>query len=260
MIVKKLLLFATVMVQCFYSICQQAKTTKYDWSDIEMQTYAVKACFQSKHLDSLEKKAMQKELRNKDTNEFFIGNAKLSDKDFGSLSPTEKFIYAHQYPESYSQNCSMYAASRDLTKIYSNIPFMITGEKMSERQKQSLKDNRTITLACLEKCIKFNSYISLGYKQTILTIDAWELIPSILSLEERMHQRSKEVKDDPYLYSLLMVLMKQDGFKEFVNTDIYKKLYSEKVSYRASIDFTEKIRKTIIDVSKNFYTTKTAQQ
>jgi hypothetical protein len=153
----------------------------------------------------------------------------------------------------------MYDMAKDMSMIPANIPSLFDGERMSERQIKSLHDNRDSTMDYLSKCLDFRSHIPLGYKKTIIEINAWEFIPSILSLEEKMNRGDTSTVEDPYIYSLLMVLMKNNRFKDFITTTTYKKLYGESASYREKISYTVNIRNQIRELSQKFYLQKTSE-
>jgi hypothetical protein len=145
-----------------------------------------------------------------------------------------------------------------MSKLFSNLPMQTEGLRMSSRQKKSLQDNRDTVIVCLEKCIDFNSHVPLAYKQTILEINAWEFIPSLLALEDKMNKKNSQFVKDPYLYSLLMLLMKNGDFGKFKETSLYKTLYGPGTGYKTSINFTPELRQQIADLSNQFYKWKSA--
>jgi hypothetical protein len=227
----------------------------------DLRNYPVIHCIKSQRLEDLIQHLWD-DLKKKDSSRyhfFFPGDIRLSDGEFRSLSPLEKFIYAHKYPESSMQTCGLYDMARDMSLIPANIPYLFDGERMSERQIKSLQDNRDSTMDYLSNCIDFYSHIPLGYKKTIIEINGWEFIPSILSLEEKMNRRDTGTVKDPYIYSLLMVLMKNNKFKDFIATTTYKKLYGESASYREKISYTADIRNQIRELSQKFYLQKTSE-
>lgn len=250
MILLQLILF----LQCLYGLAQQpdpAKIKKENIKITDLNDYTVTTCFQSEHLESLMKKTWKK--NSISDSGFFFRETRLADDDFVSLTASEKFIYAHQYPESYMQSCGLYDLAKDMSKFYANIPYLFDGTRKSERQRKSLHNNRDTTIASLKKCINFHTYIPLAYKQTILDVNTWEFIPDILRLEGRMNKNNNETPKDPYIYSLLMVLMKNNDFVEFKKISIYKSLYGPDSGYRANVNFTEAVRNQLIDMSGKFY-------
>lgn len=263
------ILFIIFSFQFYFSFSQSTDpvTIKKDKEVVpwNLRNYPVITCMKSERLEGLIKKTWD-EKKKKDSldprnHDFIIGNIKISDADFQSLTPLEKFVYAHQYPEFYTQLCGLYdmAKAKDMSMIYANIPFLFDGERMSERQEKSLHDNRDSTMLYLDKCIDFRSHIPLGYKQTIIEINAWEFIPSILSLEEKMNKGDVGTIEDPYIHSVLMKLMVNGGFADFKRTDIYKTLYGEKAGSRQKMKFTADVRKQIRDLSQKFYLQKTSE-
>jgi hypothetical protein len=249
---------------CFsQSLKKDATAKRSDEKAWELRNYTVSTCMKSERVEGLVQKTWN-DKKKKDSldpkNHFFIiGNIKLSDADFQSLTPLEKFVYAHQNPESYMQVCGLYDMAKDMSMIYANIPYLFDGDRMSERQEKSLLDNRDSTMVYLGKCLDFQSHIPLGYKKTILEINAWEFIPSILMLEDKMYKGDMEALKDPYVYSVLMVLMKEGEFKDFKKTVIFKTLYSPDSGYREKMKFTTDLREQIRDLSEKFYLQKTSE-
>ncbi len=64
---------------------------------------------------------------------------------------------------------------------------------------------------------------------------------------------------DPYIYSLLMVIMKNNKFEDFIKTATYRKLYGDGTGYRQKIGYTANVRNEIIDLSQKFYLQKTSE-
>lgn len=221
-----------------------------------MEDFAVSSSGSSPRLERLIRKTLGKDTADKD---YFYRTVKLSDSDFLSLTPSEKFIYAHQYPESYMQNCSYYTSPKGLTKLYANLPFITTGLKMSKRQIESLKINRDSSINYLRECIKKHDYIALGYKQTILELNVWEFVPFILSFESKLNTGKNESLQDTYLYTVLMRMMKDNDFPDFKKTNFYNKLYGSDAKYRETIDFTPDTRKQLVNLAENFYLWKTSE-
>ncbi len=265
MLTRSIVIIVFNLAQCFIVFSQTgtaSKTQSDAKSAKEIYNYTVHTCFQSQRLEAVIKQTWEN-WKKKDTtgdHEFIVGNIKLSNSDFESLSPSEKFIYAHQYPESYMQTCGLLDIVKDMSMLPANIPFLFDGERMSERQIKSLQDNRDTAIACLDRCIDFRSHIPLAYKRTIIEINAWEFIPSILRLEERINKSEKQALKDPYVYSLLMVMMKDNEFGEFIQTNIYKTLYGSGSGYRAKINFTPAIRNQLIDLANKFYQLKASKE
>jgi hypothetical protein len=259
MIKRILLLLLFVSYQWIYCFAQSSappKTIDKETIADQLQNFLVFTCFQSRHLELLLAKAAKRD--SAQSKKSFFRAIKLSDAEFASLKPTEKFIYAHEHPEDYMQICSFFETAQDMSKLFANLPMQIQGLQMSRRQKQSLRDNRDTVIACLEKCIDFNSHVPLAYKQSILEINAWEFIPSLLILEDKMNKKNSLLVKDPYLYSVLMLLMKNSEFSEFKETFLYKTLYGDKAGYRSTINFTPGLRQQIVDLSNHFYKWKTA--
>src|SRR5262249_2746306 len=130
---------------------------------------------------------------------------------------------------------------------------------MNDRQLESLKENHDSTILYIAHCIDTLNYIPLAYKQTILDLNAWEFIPVILAIEEKMYAGSKETLVDPVLYTLLIKLMENNNFPELKKAGFYKPLYNPKGGYTKYIDFTPAIHKELIRLAADFYRLKKAE-
>lgn len=254
---KKLVLFSFLFLPFISCLAQQSKKAKEEdltWQLFDLHTYHVLGCVRSSYLDSLLNEAYKKDTQRTKLPFYLAWDAtKLTNEEFVSLSPVEKFIFAHGYPEEYIQNCGYYERPKGLMRVYATLPSNTDGLHRSERQSQSLQDSRDTTIACLKRCIDFSSHIPLAYKQTLLDLNLWEFIPSILVLEGKMYTKDKQAEEDCYLYSLLMEFMNNNNFPEFKRASFYKPLYGPDAGYTPNIKLTPAVRKQIIDMSLRFY-------
>ena len=181
---------------------------------------------------------------------------RLSDSNFKALTPKEHFIYAFQYKERYQQSCSLFMPPNNL---FQKIPsqFLIQGEGfvMSERQAEALLKYRVNTLLHIEKCIEKTDIVYDEYKREIVRLKAFEIIPFLIS-----YLKTSEHKKDPYIYTTLCLLMKED-YKPFIQSDLYTQLYTVDTdnyyeSLNHSIPLNKENASSIISFAKAYYNLK----
>ncbi|MFT3823469.1 MAG: hypothetical protein QM731_06090 [Chitinophagaceae bacterium] len=246
----KPLLLCSLLLPALTAFSQKQQGSRFDAYYFSMHSFTTTTCLQDTLVEKLVKKTQEqlKSKASKDEIVFYRATPPLSDSFFKQLTPKEHFIYAHQYPESYMQNCSFsgFDAEED-KKIFAHLPFMIEGVRMSKRQATALEKNRDSSLVYLKQCITSAGNIPLAYKMTINNLDAYELIPLIVATEKANPGK------DTYLYSLVMEMMEKDKFDTFIKSDLYKELYGERKSYRTSIASTAEKRQAIISMATAWF-------
>lgn len=141
----------------------------------------------------------------------------LTEKTYAALSLKEKFTYNMVHPETYSQICDpLPAHPNEADRIYATLPDTYGEYDWSERQVNFFKNNR----AGLAQLIKEQRTFKSNLKEAIVEMNATELIPYLIDLY------NKEKKDH-YILTVLLQLMKNNNYPEFVNSSGYKKLYRE---------------------------------
>jgi hypothetical protein len=141
----------------------------------------------------------------------------LTEKTYAALSVKEKFTYNMVHPETYSQICDPLPAHPDeANRIYATVPDTYGEYDWSERQVNFFKNNR----AELAQLIKEQRTIKSNLKEAIVEMNATELIPYLINLYNKD-------KKDHYILTVLLQLMKNNNYPEFVNSTGYKKLYRE---------------------------------
>ena len=141
----------------------------------------------------------------------------LTEKTYAALSVKEKFTYNMVHPETYSQICDPLPAHPDeASRIYATLPDTYGEYDWSERQVNFFKNNRTE----LAQLIKEQHTFKSNLKEAIVEMNATELIPYLIDLYNKD-------KKDHYILTLLLQLMKNNNYPEFVNSSGYKKLYRE---------------------------------
>jgi len=183
------------------------------------------------------------------------GTIVLNGKDYASLSFGEKFTYHMIHPESYSQNCNAMPERMDLDKrIYGQLHDLFGEFHWSERQLSFFKDNRDTVLQLIKTLIEENHKVGENFMEVIDEMNAKELIPSIIDCY------NKQENKDHYILTLLLLLMKQNEYPEFMNSISYKKLYTLKEdTYTAYLVYNQANEDLIIKRAMNFYNSLSAK-
>lgn len=144
-------------------------------------------------------------------------------KIFNKLSVAEKFTYTMIHGEKNSQNCDgMPGILNEEKKIFAYVPDGFDDSLVwSDRQTEFMRSHRSKVVSLLRKTIKARSRVGLNLKQAIIEIDAYELIPDIITVYKRDHK-------DQDILTTCMVLMKDGKYKPFLASASYRKLYTDK--------------------------------
>lgn len=150
-----------------------------------------------------------------------MGTKALDKKSYASLSFSEKFTYHLIHAESYSQNCDLPPQHpKAAERIYATLPDFFGEESWSDRQEAFFKANRDSVTALLKSLIENSRSVGGNIKEAIVEMNGTELIPSLISFY------NKEKKDH-FILTVLLLLMKNNKYPEFINSTGYKKLYRE---------------------------------
>lgn len=178
------------------------------------------------------------------------GSKALDEKTYASLSFNEKFTYHMVHPESYSQNCDILPAQPKKTeRIYGTLPDVFGEFDWSERQLNFFKNNRDTVTQLMKSLIAKNSFIGTNIKEAIVAMNATEMIPYLTEFYNRK-------KEDHYILTVLLLLMKENKYPEFVNSTGYKKLYeqaSEDYRNAPHLVYNKANEDLIIQRATNFY-------
>jgi len=125
------------------------------------------------------------------------------------------------HPESYSQNCSILPERTDeANRIYGHLPHIFGDYSWSERQLKFFTENRDAVEQLMKPLIQINKKIGGNFKEAIVEMNAIELIPYLIEFYNRE-------KKDHYILTMLMLLMKENRYPEFMNSTSYSKLYGK---------------------------------
>jgi hypothetical protein len=172
----------------------------------------------------------------------------LDPKVYASLSFNERFTYHMIHPESFSQNCDILPMRADEEhRIFGHLQDIFGEFDWSEHQLKFLKDNRDSVMQLMKPVIEKDKKIGGNFKEAIVEMNANELIPYLIDFYNR------EKKDHDIL-TVLMLLMKNNNYPEFMNSPSYKKLYAQQEGeYAAYLVYNKANQELIIQRATNFY-------
>jgi len=174
-------------------------------------------------------------------------NRPIPQRSYDSLSLTEKFTYAMIHPETYLQNCSFYGELNSQGKVFGRLSLGFNENMLSKRQLDFLQAHRDSVLMLIRNSYQANSQMGINFKQTIVAINGWEIIPLLIDYY------NKEKKDSDVLCTL-MILMKNGYFNKFIESDIYQQLYSKgKRPFYATIDHNPKNAAFILKTAVSYF-------
>lgn len=172
----------------------------------------------------------------------------LPDAVFQSLSLREKFTYTMIHPEMYAQNC-------DINMIHPNEHKEIFGylvsegdeETWSSRQLDFLRSNRDSVMALIRESANRSRRMGVNYKNALVEIDAWEMIPYLVDFYASINKKDKD------LLTVLMLLMKRGKFTPFMRSPSYKKLYGAEGNHERALDYNNANEALIITRARTYY-------
>jgi hypothetical protein len=172
----------------------------------------------------------------------------LSPAQYDALTLRDKIAYDLNHPKSYSQMCSA-IPFRDSSawRIYSNLPPLVDGLRTwSESQRDLFSKNRDSTIQVVMATIGQNG-AGVELLTIIVDLNAKELIP--LLIDSYHSDRSNH-----YILTALLLLMSNNDYSEFLRSQQYAQLYSEKLSARIDyLPYTTKNIDFILQQATSFY-------
>ena len=192
--------------------------------------------------------ALVKKIRSLDSENGDDYTEVLDEKLYASLSLPEKFTYHMIHPESYSQNCDILPMrENEEQRIFGHWGNIFGEHNWSEQQLKFFKDNRDTVMQLMKPLIEKNNSVGDNFKEAIIEMNATRLIPCLIDCY-------KKEKKDHYILTLLMLLMKNNQYAEFINSTSYKKLYGqEEGEYAAYLVYNKANEDLIIQRATNFY-------
>jgi len=172
----------------------------------------------------------------------------LDEKTYALLSFREKFTYHMINQEAYSQNCDILPERTDeVHRIYGHLPDIFGEYEWSDRQLDFFKTNRDSVETLMKLLIVETNGVGDNFKEAIVEMNGKEMIPSLID------SYNKERKDH-YILTVLMLLMKQNEYPEFMGSTSFKKLYDRPSDeYSAYLTYNKANEDLIIQRATNFY-------
>lgn len=175
-------------------------------------------------------------------------NEKMGQTTYLSLSLREKFTYHMIHGESYSQICDAEPPIQDEhKKIFGQLPDLFGENSWADRQKQFFRANKDSVMQWIKDCAAKDKRIGLNFKHAIVEINAREMIPFLISTY-------KTDKKDHDILTVLLLLMKNNEYKEFMVSSSNQKLYGDEMNnYYAFLNFNIPNEELIIKRATDFY-------
>jgi hypothetical protein len=171
----------------------------------------------------------------------------LASKEYTALSFRQRFTYTMIHAESFSQNCDAVPPVQDEHKKISGfLPDAFEEYSWSQRQQDFLIGNRDSVMALIKESATRSKRIGLNYKQAVLEINGWELIPFMVEVYNRDHK-------DLDILTLFMLMMKENKYAPFLASPSFTKLYGIKSNSQSFIQFNKANEDLIIKRALDFY-------
>lgn len=171
----------------------------------------------------------------------------LDAKKMEQLNVRELVYYCTKYPASFSQICadSYQADSTQTPKIVAHFYFDFSAQTMSESQHRAL-EQRSDSVVTVLKTYMENTPGKLDEDALVLLyeLDPVESMPTVIKTLSDQHLVN---------YTYLMVVMLNQGYQPFVETDMCKKLYGENSWHFSRIEATPENRERIVKLARSFY-------
>jgi hypothetical protein len=174
----------------------------------------------------------------------------ISTLQFNGLSLKEKFTYVMIHAELSQQNCAIPEYQNDLQKrIFGQLETGFNEASWSQRQADFLLENRDSVLKLIQESVGRSKWMGINYKEAILEMNAWNMIPFIITYV-------KNTPQDKDALTLLMLLMKRGEYEEFLNSASYQKLYGTDVGYYSYLNYNKANEDLICERANRYYKVK----
>lgn len=184
------------------------------------------------------------------------GRAEISEADFKAVTAKEHFIHAFQFPETFHQACYAQFYPKNFSEmIMAYLDQPGDGYLMSQRQKEALLQHQDSVLLLMQQCIQQTGQVSDAFKQQIVSLKAYELIPTLIST----FQKQTKIKD-AYILTTLCRLM-ENNYAPFQATTIYQELYvgdsltqnMSRFEHPFAVPFTKANTDAILSLAADFF-------
>jgi hypothetical protein len=176
-------------------------------------------------------------------------STRLNNKDYMALSLREKFTYHMIHAEISAQNCDARPPIQDEDKkIFGQMADGFNESVWSDRQSKFMISNRDSVMALIKESTDRSKRMGANYKTAIVEINGREMIPYIIEV----YNRDRKDRD---LLTLLMLLMKNNEYKPFMDSQSFRKLYGDNANYYSYLDYNKANEDLIIKRAIDYYNT-----
>jgi hypothetical protein len=177
----------------------------------------------------------------------FIFPTPLSEEVYSTLSLREKFTYNMISPESYWQNCTFTFSSWSDNQIPAQLPLVSNMYNWSARQIKFFQANKDSIIEFIRLDGQPGRHLGLNDKTVIVYVNATAMIPLL--------QKCYRTTKDCQILTALMLLMKDNQYAPFMQSDLFKQLYvgSLHQMYRNATDRNKDNEAFILGQATNFY-------
>jgi len=245
---KYLFIIATLAIPLSLFAQDQEKEEQWQEASPISQTYHAYRLKSSTPPYGLSKvKSLIKKITTRTDDESDDYDKPLAKKLYLGLSLREKFTYHMIYPESYSQNCDVSPPIiGEEKKISGSLPDIFNESNWSKRQLDFLVSNRDSVMALIRESVSRSKRMGLNYKTAIVEVNGREMIPFLIEFY-RIDQKDNDI------LTVLMLLLKKNKYKPFMNSASFIKLYGAKSNYQSFITLNKDNVDLIISRAKSYY-------
>lgn len=173
----------------------------------------------------------------------------LNDKDLAGLSSIEKFVYATEFPAEISQVCAIMMGPHDPQKhLIRSLKFESSEAFFSESQDSVLRAMNDESIKLIKSCLPDMQTLSGRYKELLLKLDSYKLIPGVIKL----YKNQAAGKKDNELLTILFLKMEEDEFPEFMDSGILDKFEPTEEYYPEAIVLTPALIEQIFELSRSY--------
>lgn len=226
-----------------------AATAQDEWKEASKESqayreYRLYECRPRYGLKKIEALMKSMEVKESDGDE---GTEKIKQAEYSKLTLREKFTYHMIHGESFSQICDVEPPIQDEhKKIFAHLPDLFGESNWAERQIKFMETNRDSVMQLIRECVRTEKRLGVNLKQALIEINAREMIPFLVATY-------KTDKKDHDILTVLMKLMLIGKYKEFMESQSYKKLYAGHASYDAFLIFNVANEELIIKRATDYY-------
>lgn len=140
---------------------------------------------------------------------------------YSSLSLEQKFTYNMLNPENSAQNCDILPEQTDPEhRIFGKLQDAFGEWFWSDRQLNFFKDYHAEVVKLMKATIDRDKKVGNNFKDVIIEMNATDMIPYLIDVYNRK-------KKDHYILTVLIELMENNKYPEFINSISHRKLFGK---------------------------------